>query len=92
MKPQLRIEYCPGCRWLTRATWIAQELLLSFQTEGLEVTLSPSKDTGVFRVSLNSDIIFDRQLSKRFPEPKELKRLIRDNCYPEKDLGHSDRD
>lgn len=28
---RVEIEYCPGCRWLLRAGWLAQELLMTFQ-------------------------------------------------------------
>lgn len=34
--------------------------------------------------------IFDRKTEGRFPEPKEIKQMIRDRIAPNKDLGHSD--
>lgn len=84
----LRIRYCTQCRWLPRATWIAQELLSTFPTE-LEVTLEPGFG-GVFEVELEGAIIFSRSQSRRFPEPKELKQRIRDRVDPQRSLGHSD--
>ncbi|MEM9193336.1 MAG: Rdx family protein [Myxococcota bacterium] len=85
----IHIEYCPGCRWLPRAAWIAQELLTTFPRE-IAVRLQPSA-SGTFRVSLDDAVLFDRATEGRFPEPKELKRAIRDRIDPDRDLGHSDR-
>lgn len=42
-KPNVRITYCTGCRWLLRAAWLAQELLTTFDTEIASVTLIPSR-------------------------------------------------
>jgi selenoprotein W-related protein len=84
----VRIRYCTQCRWLSRATWIAQELLTTFPVE-LEVTLEPGTG-GIFEVELDGAVIFSRALSKRFPEPKELKQKLRDRVDPTRSLGHSD--
>ena len=89
MKPALVIAYCPRCRWLARATWIAQELLTTFSEELGEVVLRPA-ETGRFDLILAGEAIFSRQIVGRFPEPKELKQIIRDRIAPGKDLGHSD--
>jgi predicted Rdx family selenoprotein len=35
-------------------------------------------------------MLWDRGEQGRFPQPKELKQLIRDKVAPSKDLGHSD--
>lgn len=90
MKPGIEIEYCPGCRWLLRAAWTAQELLTTFEADLGAVTLKPSEVGGIFRVSLGDHIIWDRKDEDRFPEMKELKQRIRDRIDPERDLGHSD--
>lgn len=37
-------------------------------------------------------IIWDRKVDGGFPEPKDLKRIIRDKIAPSKKLGHSDYD
>ena len=37
----IEIEYCTKCRWLLRASWIAQELLSTFSVEIRGVTLIP---------------------------------------------------
>ena len=92
MKPQIEIEYCPGCRWLLRAGWTAQELLTTFEAELGAVTLRPSDTSGTFRVSLDGESIWDRKTVARFPEIKELKQCVRDHIAPERDLEHSDTD
>ena len=90
MKPGIEIEYCPGCRWLLRAAWTAQELLTTFEADLETVSLRPSEVGGTFRVSLDGHVIWDRKDAGRFPELKELKQKIRDRIDPERDLGHSD--
>ncbi len=87
-KPRLEIEYCTQCRWLLRATWMAQELLTTFQKELGEVALIPGAG-GIFEVRLEGKSIFSREQQGRFPESKELKQLVRDRIAPDKDLGHS---
>ena len=53
-QPTLRIRYCPGCGWMLRATWLAQEVLTTFAQEIGSVSLEPVKETaGVFQVWLN---------------------------------------
>lgn len=74
-----------------RAAWMAQELLTTFSDELGEVALVPSREAGLFRVILDDEQIFNRREQGRFPEPKELKQLIRDRVAPGRDLGHSDK-
>lgn len=88
-KPRIRIEYCSQCRFILRASWIAQELLFTFADDLEEVALTPGTG-GVFIVTLDDEVIFDRKVAGRFPESKELKQLIRDRIDPERPLGHSD--
>ncbi len=90
MKPEVEIEYCPGCRWLLRAAWTAQELLTTFEANLSAVTLRPSEIGGTFRIVLDGSVVWDRKEEGRFPEMKELKQKIRDRIDPERDLGHSD--
>ena len=90
MKPSVEIEYCPGCRWLLRAGWTAQELLTSFESELGGVTLRPSEVGGTFRVSVDGFLLWNRKDEGRFPEMKELKQKLRDRIAPERELGHSD--
>ena len=90
MKPSVEIEYCPGCRWLLRAGWTAQELLTTFESELGGVMLRPSAESGTFRVTVDGVVVWNRKDQGRFPEMKELKQRIRDEIAPERDLGHSD--
>jgi selenoprotein W-related protein len=91
MKASVLIEYCPKCGWLLRAAWLAQELLTTFSEELYGVTLHPAEVPGRFTVSLNNELLWDRKREGRFPEPKEIKQLVRDLVAPDKNLGHSDR-
>jgi selenoprotein W-related protein len=89
--PRLEIEYCTQCRWLLRASWVAQELLTTFVDDLKEVALVPGKG-GVFEVRLDGETIWSRATRRRFPELPELKQLIRDRVAPGRPLGHSDAD
>jgi selenoprotein W-related protein len=95
-KPENRssilIEYCPGCRWLLRTAWMAQEILSTFEEEIKEVSLRPSRnEAGVFKIFCDNELIWCRKRDNGFPEIKVLKQLIRDQIIPEKNLGHIDR-
>ena len=90
-KPRVEIEYCSQCRFILRASWFAQELLTTFADELGEVALVPGTG-GIFEVRLDGERLWSKKEAGRFPEPKEIKQLIRDRIAPEKDLGHSDRE
>ena len=91
MKPTVVIEYCPKCGWLLRAAWMAQELLTTFTEDLRGVSLVPSEVAGRYTVHLGDALLWDRKREGRFPEPKEIKKLIRDLIDPERNLGHNDR-
>ena len=57
MKHTITIEYCSQCRWMHRATWMMQELFVTFQEEVLEITLRQVTG-GNFNVYANGDLIF----------------------------------
>ncbi len=89
-KPRVEITYCAQCRFVLRATWLTQELLMTFETDLGEVALVP--DTGgIFEVRVDRDLIWSKKDQGRFPDSKELKQLVRDRVAPDRDLGHSDR-
>ena len=88
-KPRVEIHYCIKCRWLLRAAWIAQELLMTFSEELGGVSLVPAGN-GIYEVLVDDKIVFSRAKTGRFPEAKELKQSIRDIIAPDKDLRHSD--
>ncbi|MBB6171762.1 selenoprotein W-related protein [Nocardiopsis mwathae] len=89
-KPSIEIEYCVQCRWLTRAAWMAQELLTTFERDLREVSLVPGTG-GVFEVRLGGETIWSRKSDAAFTDAAELKRLIRDRIAPGRSLGHSDQ-
>jgi selenoprotein W-related protein len=89
-QPRVEITYCSQCRFVLRAGWLAQELLMTFGTDLGEVALVPGTG-GVFEVRLDGDLIWSKKGEGRFPDSKDLKQRIRDRLFPDRDLGHSDR-
>jgi len=87
--PRIEIHYCTKCRFILRANWLAQELLMTFTDRIGELALVPSSE-GVFSVLIDGEEIFSRKGQGRFPDSKELKLLIRDRIDPDMSLGHSD--
>ena len=90
MKPTITIEYCPRCGWLLRSAYMAQELLTTFTEDLGGVLLRPSETGGRFTVFIDEKTLFDRKEQGRFPEIKELKRMVRDVVHPGMSLGHTD--
>ncbi len=86
----VEIEYCTQCRWLLRAAWTAQELLLTFEDDLAGVTLTPGRN-GVFTVRVDGETVWSRAVEGRFPGLRELKKRLRDKIAPDRSLGHSDR-
>jgi selenoprotein W-related protein len=89
------IIYCYSCRWLLRATWIAQELLTTFSKELFSVTLQrslPCDEGGLFKLECNGKLVWDRKEEGKFPQAKEVKRRVRDEICPGKMLGHNELD
>ncbi|MEU2041422.1 SelT/SelW/SelH family protein [Nocardia niwae] len=87
---RVAIEYCTQCRWLLRASWMAQELLSTFATDLDEVALLPGSG-GVFRITVDGEQIWERKTDGGFPEIAVLKQRVRDRVAPERHLGHVDR-
>ena len=90
-KPVVTITYCIGCNWLLRAGWMAQELLQTFKDDLGGVTLVPGEIGGVFEITLDDTLIWERKRDGGFPNDKELKQRVRDIIEPTRDLGHLDR-
>lgn len=88
--PRLEIEYCTRCRWLPRATWMAQELLTTFEAELGEVALVPSTG-GIFEVRVDGETVWSRKSDAAFTDAADIKRLVRDRVAPDRALGHSER-
>jgi selenoprotein W-related protein len=91
MKPRIEIEYCTQCRFVLRASWLAQELLFTFSDEVGAVSLVPGTG-GIFEVRVEGGLVWSKKVDGRFPESSELKQRVRDRIAPQKHLGHSDRD
>jgi selenoprotein W-related protein len=89
-KPRITIEYCTLCSWMLRAAWLAQELLQTFGQDIGEVALRPGTG-GIFTIRVNDIRIWDRTIDGGFPEAKALKQRLRDQVWPDRDLGHADR-
>lgn len=89
--PTVEITYCRLCGWGLRAGWMAQELLSTFAEELGSVTLTQDVTGGVFDIRLDGEMIWSRKDKGRFPDIKEIKRLVRDRLAPGRSLGHTDR-
>ncbi|MGL5701152.1 MAG: SelT/SelW/SelH family protein [Kluyvera sp.] len=89
-KAEISITYCSQCNWMLRAAWMAQELLHTFNTEIASVTLIPGTG-GIFTITVGETRVWDRKRDEGFPDAAELKRRVRDVCFPEKTLGHVDK-
>ena len=90
VRPRIAITYCTQCRWLLRAAWLAQELLSTYGSDLNEVALIPGTG-GVFVVTYDQTLIWDRKADGGFPDAKVLKQRVRDRLDPDRDLGHIDR-
>ena len=83
------IVYCTQCQWLLRAAWMAQELLSTFSTDLGEVALQPGTG-GVFQVSCDGELLWDRKRDGGFPDAKTLQAA---RARPDRSLaplGHVD--
>jgi selenoprotein W-related protein len=89
-KPSIRITYCIQCNWLLRAGWMAQELLSSFGEALDEVAIVPGAG-GIFEITCDGELIWERKRDGGFPDAAELKRRLRDLAWPDKALGHADK-
>ena len=73
-----------------RSTWMAQEILTTFDGEVDELSLLPGTG-GIFEIFANGTLIWSRKDMGGFPEITELKQRVRDVISPEKDLGCIDQ-
>jgi selenoprotein W-related protein len=88
--PRIAIRYCTQCHSLLRAAWMAQELLSTFGTDLGEVSLQPGTG-GIFVITYDGEVIWERKADGGFPDVKQLKQRVRDHLDPDRDLGHLDR-
>ena len=66
---------------------MAQELLTTFGDELGEVAIVPGGG-GIFEVSLDGEVIATNRDGAEMPDPREVKRLVRDRVAPERKIGH----
>jgi selenoprotein W-related protein len=85
--PRVEIEYCTRCKFLLRASWFAQELLATFETEVGSVALVPGSG-GIFEVRMDGEVIASNRVDKKMPEIAAVKRLVRDRVALERRVGH----
>ena len=90
LRPAVTFTYCTQCNWMLRTAWMAQELLSTFGQDLGSVTLVPGTG-GVFTVEIDGKTVWDRKADGGFPDSKRLKQILRDQVWPERDLGHVDR-
>jgi len=57
---RVEIKYYTQCCWLMRATWMAQELLTTFESELREVALVPGTG-GIFEIRMDEEMIWFRK-------------------------------
>jgi selenoprotein W-related protein len=89
-RPAVTLTYCTQCNWMLRTAWMAQELLSTFGQDIGSVTLVPGTG-GIFTISVDGEQVWDRKAIGGFPDVKQLKQILRDRVWPERDLGHVDR-
>lgn len=90
MASTVTIHYCTQCRWMLRSTWMAQELLSTFDGDISELTLRPGSG-GIFEVWVDNERVWSRKEMDGFPDIVTLKQRVRDVIAPERDLGHTDK-
>lgn len=76
---------------MLRASWLAQELLSTFENDLDEVVLRPGSG-GIFEVTLDGETIASNRETKQMPEAGEVKRRVRDRIAPERRIGHEPSD
>jgi selenoprotein W-related protein len=89
-KPEVVIHYCNLCQWQLRAAWMAQEILQTFADDVWQVALRPGSG-GVFTISVDEQVVWDRKRDQGFPSVKQLKQCVRDAVCPDRSLGHIDK-
>jgi selenoprotein W-related protein len=74
-KPRITVTYCRKCHFLPRATWVAQELLHTYQDYVESVAVVPGEG-GQFDIAVDGEVVFANQQEARFPEMRELRERI----------------
>lgn len=85
--PRVEITYCTKCRFLLRASWMAQELLTTLGEELGEVALVPGGG-GILEITLDGEVVATNRDGAPMPDPAAVKRAIRDRVAPDRKIGH----
>lgn len=85
--PRVEITYCTKCKFLLRASWMAQELLSTFGNQLGEVAIVPGSG-GIFEIKLDGEVVATNRDKAPMPDPSAVKRLIRDRVAPDQQIGH----
>lgn len=85
--PRVEIHYCTQCRFMLRASYLAQELLTTFEKELGEVALVPGSG-GILEVRLDGETLATNRETKKMLDAGEVKRLLRDRIAPGRSIGH----
>ena len=85
--PRIEITYCTKGRFLLRAAWMAEELLMTFGEDLGEVAIVPGGG-GIFEVALDGEVIASNRETKQMPDQADVKRAVRDRIAPERKIGH----
>lgn len=72
---KITIEYCTGWGYLARAVALTRNILTEHTNDITELVLLPAHD-GVLEISLNDEIIFSKKELDRYPEKREVEKLI----------------
>lgn len=75
MSNKVKVVYCTGWGYLARAVALTRNILTEHTNNIAELALIPSTD-GVFEVSLNDELIFSKKELDRYPEKKEIEKII----------------
>lgn len=74
------VIYCASCNYLSRALWMAGEILSEASSEIADLRLVPG-DRGVFDWFVNDRCVFSKGDLGRFPELDELKEAIYEQLH-----------
>lgn len=85
--PRVEITYCTRCKFLLRASWLAQELLTTFEAEIGEVALRPGSG-GIFEITLDGEVLATNRDGGEMPDAADVKRLLRDRIASGRRIGH----
>lgn len=72
---KIKVVYCTGWGYLARAVALTRNILTEHTINITELVLVPSSD-GVFEVTLNDELIFSKKELDRYPEKKEIEKIV----------------